>query len=317
MVFKHATDDDDFFDTPLHIGEGTPVALRDPFHLPTGQLADSLHAFTLAQRTNKAIAAVSRDWRKHSYALLFRHIVIKRAEQLELLLNLLETSLSSSKFTVALGWWVTHIKFHSFENIPPSHINRLFACCPRIQVLIDATPYGLHQTSYDILVRSLPQNAPIKSLDWTFGGPDPSYFLNSPSITNNLISLRCMTCQFPSNILPHPPISFDKLQYIELFLSPETFSTWSFFAQGVELPSLIHCALRTSTSRSSISMEGTRALESFLRKFGAQLRVLTLRVCPGDDMSWGDFAETDEEKDRKSTRLNSSHLARSRMPSSA
>jgi len=42
-------------------------------------------------------------------------------------------------------------------------------------------------------------------------------------------------------------------------------------------------------------MEGTRALESFLRKFGAQLRALTLRVCPGDDMSWDDFAESDEE----------------------
>src|SRR5258707_4578206 len=177
-----------------------------------------LHGLSSATGNQAIDIITSRDWRKHSYVLLLRRIVIKHAEQLELLLNLLETSLanSSSKLTVALGWWVTHIKFHSFQNIPPSHIIRLFACCPRIQVLIDATPYGL--TSYDILVPSLPQNAPIKSLDWTFGGPDASYFLNSPSITNNLISLRCMTCQFPSNSLPHPPIYFSKLQYLELFL---------------------------------------------------------------------------------------------------
>lgn len=299
MIFKYATDDHRFFDTPVHVGErfGAPLTFRDPFCIPGAEPLDSLQAFAHTQQTKKAIAAVCKDWRKCSYTLLFRRIVIRRVEQLELLLHVLEASLSSSsRFTPSgLGWWVTHIKFYSLHSMAVSHIRRLLACCPRIQVFIDAAPYGVHQRIDDIFIRSLPENAPIASLEWIFGGPDTSFFLDFPSITDNLVSLRCMTCHFPRDNFIHPRISFSKLQYLELFLSPETFSTWTFFAENADFPSLTNCTLRTPTGRSSVSIEGTRALESFLRKFGAQLQVFTLRVCPGDDMSWDEFAETNDD----------------------
>ncbi|KAF8327584.1 uncharacterized protein EI90DRAFT_3067310 [Cantharellus anzutake] len=96
---------------------------------------------------------------------------------------------------------------------------------------------------------------------------------------NNLLSIRCMTFQFAADSSLHTSLTFSCLKNLELFLSPETF------------PSLTHLTLRTPTGRTSVSAEGIRALISFLEKFGAQLKVLTLRICPGDDMSWDDFAE--------------------------
>src|SRR5260370_29585586 len=93
MIFKHAIGENRFFDTPVHIGErvGSPVTLRDPFHVPTGEPADALHAFAHTQQTKKAISVVCKNWRKYSYALLFRHIVIRHVGQLEVLLDILES----------------------------------------------------------------------------------------------------------------------------------------------------------------------------------------------------------------------------------
>ena len=294
LIFRHASSRTRFFDSNWD----TDHCILTPF-IDDDKDKDILESFTASLETLKAISLVCTGWRAHSLKLMYSRIYLRRASQLRSLVHTLERSRDEAKgrhglASVGLGWWVTHIKMQALDEREsingPTYLDRLLACCPRLEVYLDARRYGYHERPKEILASfksysNSPSKYLLRSLVWSYGGPLMDDLASGQHILDDIRSLRCMTVHSHAvDTLSNSLLTFPKLISIDLFISSQLHRHWLIIAQHWSLPNLTHIIIRTPVhSRGIIGPAATRCLYTFLEAHGSNITSLELAIHPGDE----------------------------------
>ncbi|KAF9511448.1 hypothetical protein BS47DRAFT_1173615 [Hydnum rufescens UP504] len=295
LIFRHVSSLSRFFDCNWDADQG----IVTPF-IDDGRDKCIHESFTASLETLHAISLVCTDWREHSLKFMYRRIYIRRTSQLRSLVHTLERSRDGAKggqglTSVGLGWWVTHLKMQAMDERRgvngPTYLDRLFACCPRLEVYLDARPYGYYERPKEILASFRPgpgtPSKHLRSLVWLYGGPLMDDFLSGQRILEDLRSLRCMTIHgravggfSNSNTI----LKLPNLISIDLFISSQLHRHWLTIAEEWSMPNLTHLIIRTPTnSRGIIGPAATRCLHTFLEAHGSNITSLELAIHPGNE----------------------------------
>ncbi|KAF8337472.1 uncharacterized protein EI90DRAFT_3013683 [Cantharellus anzutake] len=304
-IFRHATSIERFFDSRWW--DGFVDAFEDADKHPK----DAFNAFTESLRTRKTISLVCRSWNHLSSRFLFAHLVVRRLSQLRPLVHMLERSHDEAVAdgrSNGIGWWITHINLIVMDYKPVrgrtvldlvsydancgdvnslivQYLRRLLACCPRLEILLDAThTNGLAN-----------DHTPLRSLEWNYGGPAVDDLIANPEVVNHLRSLRCYTIHdsearinFSPAELPNPPslsiilLPFMNLTSLDLCISQQNHAHLSLLS-CTDLPSIAYFTIRTAQPIGIlVGSNAILALQSFFASHGHKLLSLDLRICPGD-----------------------------------
>ncbi|KAF9515555.1 hypothetical protein BS47DRAFT_1484390 [Hydnum rufescens UP504] len=291
-IFRFATQPPYFFDSRWHYGMVTA------FHDARTDVHDHWEIFDASLYTKRAISLVCRDWRRFSSEVVYQHIYLRRRSRLALLVRTLEESRANAvgDNSVSLGWWITHLKLSVIYSIsdflhdstisPTSYASRLLACCPRLEVLIDAAPYGIREPPPNILSAIAPispssSHMNIRSIEWIFGGPTLGDLVANPHVAQSIHSLRCNIVHDRRRSVESFKLPLVNLASLDLFLSPESHTHWHLLSITCALPSLTHLTIRTPDSTGPIlGVDPIQSLKAFLTIFGPQLVHLDLEINP-------------------------------------
>ncbi|KAF8337471.1 uncharacterized protein EI90DRAFT_3118919 [Cantharellus anzutake] len=278
-------------------------------------------SFNESLKVKKAVSLVCRDWNRLGSRLIYKHLYISDLGRLRPLVYMLECSREkarSDSSTVDMGRWITHVMFLAADNTGrkstrdsslavssspkriTEYVRRLVACCPRLEVFVDCTPYGMDDRPKSVIASLGAAAGPypadqshLRSLEWRHSGPTLNDLCRNHRITDSLETLRCRTFyESESRLEGHhsdlgprqfPVLSFANLTSLDFWISRTNYAHICLMANST-LPSLTHFTLRTSnTTGALLSFEAYDALEAFFDRHGHKLRSLELRVWPGDE----------------------------------
>jgi hypothetical protein len=323
MILDHSISLPHFFDNRWeHNGVTTP------FDTPSHDDAVALHnLFDLSFSTKKSVMLVCWSWYLLSRGALFRHLVIRSVAQLEKTVGMFEASEAevvrgpdACIRRVPLGWNVTHIKFLLAETAVGAgagegegtasararagalraQIGRLVACCPRLTVLLDGSPYASGEASpmggEDVLgaVTFRGRAAPLRAVIWTYGGPtlqtqtpentEPT--TTTPSAWREIrhlhsYTLHGMADDVHSSSAAVSPIVLPNLVSLDLSLSWNNHRHWQQAAAQLGLPALRYLTVRAPRpGDAALTSTAVAALDEFLVVHGRRLTSLDIRITP-------------------------------------
>ncbi|KAF9518920.1 hypothetical protein BS47DRAFT_1337821 [Hydnum rufescens UP504] len=165
------------------------------------------------------------------------------------------------------------------------YLRRLLACCPRLEVLLDAAPYAIDDRPKSYLCSihpSLASSAPcLRSLEYTQGGPNLGDLLVNLHISRHLRSLKCnnvhtyLTRDLSTSIpAAHQILSLSGLVSLDLFLSSSMYEYWDIITESWSLPSLTHFTFRVPPSSSNVLAPAAR------RSMHDDAHPAILELCP-------------------------------------